>query len=81
MDEEERMLGVMIECENPDQEARELEEIYTHKMENQKEFLFGDELGFVEDEKPCRKKDLIEIFNQILTPLILNYQNLYNKYL
>lgn len=47
-DDDERMMGVYIECKDFKKALKELESHYKHPNENIKQFLFADEFGIIE---------------------------------
>ena len=53
-------------------------EEYIYKFEDPKQYLFGDELGFVDEYKRdvVHRGEVKQIFRQLLAPIIKNYQTL-----
>lgn len=49
-DDDDRMMGVYIECKDFKKSLWDLETDYKHPHESIKEFLFADEFGIIEDK-------------------------------
>ena len=79
MDDDMRETCVFLEGEDLEKIAKKGQDQYGYQLESVKQYLFGDEFGFVDEDKKISTADLKDIYVFLVQPMLENYEK-FNKY-